>query len=608
MVAWFNRRRGTARARLVVDRLEGREVPATFTALNANDSGPGSLRQAILDANALSGFDAVNFDPAFFNVATPRTIALSAELLISDDLIVNGPGPAILSVSGGNVTRVFKVSNPATILNVSINGLTVTAGRANGGSGIQVGRENLAVDSVVITGNSTTENDAGGGIGVGSTEIESGGSLTVRNSTVSGNSAVGGTGGGIYFRGYGSSILLENSTVSGNIGSGGGGGIAFFGALGSGGFTIRNSTIAGNTASNGGGIFFRFEFATDTALIQNSTITGNTSTSINSNPSYGGGGILARRGTLQLTSDIVSGNTATVSNGRSDIATSSSATVTMNFSAVGDPDGFTPSAASGDNLPFGVALGLSPLANNGGPTQTVALAAFSPAIDTGTNPANLPADQRGALFPRSFGGGTDIGAFELQSVTAAPQVSGVAFNAGQADVTQRSRVRSATVTFNTQVTFAGAVAAAFDLSRIGGGTVGGFTATATVVGGVTVVALSGFTGGESEFGSLTDGRFTVLVRADQVFAGGQFLDGNGNGTGGDDYTLNGTVANGLYRLFGDVDGDGTVNAFDFARFRNAFGFSAGDPDYLDYLDINGNGIINAFDFSQFRIRFGATVP
>jgi hypothetical protein len=56
---------------------------------------------------------------------------------------------------------------------------------------------------------------------------------------------------------------------------------------------------------------------------------------------------------------------------------------------------------------------LQPLANNGGPTQTHALGAGSPAIDTGNNDAVLSTDQRGYGFPRTVGAGTDIGAFEL---------------------------------------------------------------------------------------------------------------------------------------------------------------------------------------------------
>ena len=61
----------------------------------------------------------------------------------------------------------------------------------------------------------------------------------------------------------------------------------------------------------------------------------------------------------------------------------------VNFSAVGDADGFTPSATSGNNLPFGTPLGLGPLANYGGPTQTIPLGSASPARNAGSNPANF---------------------------------------------------------------------------------------------------------------------------------------------------------------------------------------------------------------------------
>jgi glucose/arabinose dehydrogenase len=187
-----------------------------------------------------------------------------------------------------------------------------------------------------------------------------------------------------------------------------------------------------------------------------------------------------------------------------------------------------------------------------------------------------------------------------------PQVGSVTVNGGVG--AQRSRVTSVTVTFNEAVTFAGPVADAFALARIGGGAVGSFTAAAAVVNGITVVTLANFAGAEAQFGSLADGRYSVTVRADQVSSGGQPLDGNGDGLGGDDYALNGSVANGLYRLYGDANGDGTVNAADFGPFRGAFGSSVGQSAYLDYLDLNGDGVINAFDFAQFRTRFGSGVP
>jgi hypothetical protein len=171
---------------------------------------------------------------------------------------------------------------------------------------------------------------------------------------------------------------------------------------------------------------------------------------------------------------------------------------------------------------------------------------------------------------------------------------------------QRSRVTSLTVTFSTQVTFAGPVGSAFTLTRTGDNAAVSFTATSSVVGGVTVVTLSGFTGTATEFGSLADGRYTLTTLAAQVSAGGRQLDGNGDGTAGDNYTFG--DAQGLFRMYGDVNGDRAVNGTDFALFRGAFGTTAGNPAYLAYLDFDGDGAINGLDFAQFRTRFGTTLP
>jgi hypothetical protein len=272
-------------------------------------------------------------------------------------------------------------------------------------------------------------------------------------------------------------------------------------------------------------------------------------------------------------------------------------------------------------------------------TATVTLGGLAPAggavvtlqsgnTSVATVPVNVtvPAGQRTATFTVTtlpvgaaawgtisaiYGGATVSNGLRVNAApVAAPRVSGVQVNVGQSDPTQRSRVTSVTVTFSTAVTFADPsnVAAAFGLSRVGGGAVGGFTASASLLNGATVVTLSGFTGAETEFGSLADGRYSLTVRAGQVTAGGQQLDGDGNGTGGDDYTLAGSVGNGLFRLYGDVSGDGTVNAFDFGQFRPAFGSSSGQAAYRDYLDIDADGSINAFDFGRFRNRFGSAVP
>jgi hypothetical protein len=86
------------------------------------------------------------------------------------------------------------------------------------------------------------------------------------------------------------------------------------------------------------------------------------------------------------------------------------------------------------------------------------------------------------------------------------------------------------VSFSAQVSFAGTVASAFTLTRAGGGAVA-FAAIASVANSMTVVTLNAFTGSETEFGSLKDGRYTLTALASQIGAGGQHLDGNGDGAG-----------------------------------------------------------------------------
>ena len=110
-------RRGLYRPCLEV--LEERALPSSYHVTNTNDSGTGSLRQAILDANANLGADSV-----VFVTGLRGTIRLtSGELLITDDLTIQGPGAKQLSVSGNNASRVFEI---ASGLDVAISGLTIT--------------------------------------------------------------------------------------------------------------------------------------------------------------------------------------------------------------------------------------------------------------------------------------------------------------------------------------------------------------------------------------------------------------------------------------------------------------------------------------------------
>jgi len=177
-----------------------------------------------------------------------------------------------------------------------------------------------------------------------------------------------------------------------------------------------------------------------------------------------------------------------------------------------------------------------------------------------------------------------------------PRVSGVAVNNGAA---QRSRVSSVTVNFDALVTLPANPADAFALNRLGDAAAVALAATVTNTTTTSVVLT--FTGGAVFGGSLLDGRYTLTVLGGLVASAAGLLDGNGDGTGGDDYVLTGTPANGLFRLFGDADGDGDVDAADYGAFRGAFGTT--NP----VFDIDGDGDVDTADFGQFRGRFGTSV-
>jgi predicted outer membrane repeat protein len=169
---------------------------------------------------------------------------------------------------------------------------------------------------------------------------------------------------------------------------------------------LTNSTVSGNSAAqNGGGI----RAAAVTLL--NDTITNNSAHT-------GGGVFLADMGTSSVRNTIIAGNFVDHGGAGPDL---SGAFNSDGHNLIGDGTGSTgfTNGTNGDLVGTAdkpIDPRLAPLANNGGPTQTHALRAGSPAIDAGDN-ANAPAtDQRGIARPRDGDGNgsrtTDIGAFE----------------------------------------------------------------------------------------------------------------------------------------------------------------------------------------------------
>jgi len=189
--------------------------------------------------------------------------------------------------------------------------------------------------------------------------------------------------------------------------------------------------------------------------------------------------------------------------------------------------------------------------------------------------------------------GTDQGAAYVFSI--APRVQAVHVNGGSQ---QRSLVTSLAVTFDQPVTLPANPALAFRLHRQGDNAEVALAAVVDPSSPGPTVRLT-FAGGAVDATSLADGTYTLTALASQI-AG---LDGNGDGNPGDDYLLVGNPPfNSLYRLFGDNDGDGDVDATDFGAFRAAFGSISNLA-----FDFDGDGDVDAADFGHFRARFGSTV-
>jgi uncharacterized delta-60 repeat protein len=192
-----------------------------------------------------------------------------------------------------------------------------------------------------------------------------------------------------------------------------------------------------------------------------------------------------------------------------------------------------------------------------------------------------------------------FGVFRLTGDTPPSKLASVTVNDGAA---QRSMVTSLKVAFDSKVSFVGSPANAFQLNRQSDDAAVNLSAVLDASG--TFVTLT-FTGGAVDLaGSLADGRYTLKILASQF--GGLGFDGNGNGLAdlspSDDYVLIGDPAtNKLFRMYGDVNGDGTVSASDFILFRQAFsGVSFA-------FDFDGDGGVTDSDFIQFRLRFGGSI-
>src|SRR5262249_34683950 len=125
-------RRGSPRprpARPAVEALEERWVPATILVTNIADAGPGSLRQAILQAEAGGGGDTITLVPTL----PGKVIQLASSLpTLTRGETITGPGPAALMVNGNGAVRIFTAASPTL---ATISGLTIQGGNSGTGDG-----------------------------------------------------------------------------------------------------------------------------------------------------------------------------------------------------------------------------------------------------------------------------------------------------------------------------------------------------------------------------------------------------------------------------------------------------------------------------------------
>ena len=355
-------------------------LSATFTVTTTSDSGPGSLREAIASANATGGADRIEFQAGLTG-----TITLASALpVMSDDVVVDGPGAAAITVSGGGGVRVFEVAGGTT---AEIAGLTIADGSAPTGAGIS-NEGTLVLRDCMLTNNAAVPSGIGGGVD------NFGGTLTIERCTISGNLAD--IGGGVASD---TTLSIVETTITDNTSVLGGG------IDNSGGAMVRRSTISGNAADFGGGLG-----NTGQLVVFNSTVSGNSATD-------SGGGIENFEGEVELEFTTIARNTAVSGAGiwndnllesKNSLVVDSNGSDCDNAGGQFDTAGVnyqTDGTCPGFDTETTTAIALDALADNGGPTRTHALAPTSVAVDAAADCTRLDGttvvdiDQRGIARP-----------------------------------------------------------------------------------------------------------------------------------------------------------------------------------------------------------------
>ena len=333
-----------------------------FTVTNLEDTGVGSLRQAIELANSQPGKDEIVFEDS---LSSGEITLTSGELTIGDEVQIQGLGADDLTISGNNNSPVFVIDDGTdNLVEVAITGLTITEGvdretPTNSGAIIDPGAgidnlEQLTLNDSIVTGNDGTAIDNAGTLyfnnsiiednnTVGTPGISNGGTAVIVGSTIRNNFTP--TSSGIVFNG--GTLTVEDTLIADNNGYG----IQNFNFNNTAVATITNSTIENN--ASGGIRNFSFTSRFDDApsgdnlvIVNDSTIRGN----------FREGGISNSGAAVEVNNSIITGNVSEFEGGG--ISNSGEATLTVNGSTISN------NVAGGD-FSSGDGGGISNTANPG---------------------------------------------------------------------------------------------------------------------------------------------------------------------------------------------------------------------------------------------------
>jgi hypothetical protein len=543
--------------------IQGAACNNAITVINAGDSGPGSLRQAIADA---CPGGRITFDNNY-------TIHLTTTLSIDKRLTIDGEAHAVdvSGDSGGDGTPDVTVFTITSSSAVTLTHLSIVNGKGIPSGGGIYNQGTLAVQDSALSGNTA---------GILGGAIYNAGTLTVTNSTLFSNSAGALGGGGISNFGI---VIVQNSILSNNSSGSAGGGMY----NGGGTLIVQNTTLSGNSAVYyGGGIYNNV----GTLTVQNGTLSGNSAGWI-------GGGIDNDGGTLHLYNTLIA-NSLSSGDCRGSVATNNYNLMTSTGSdACGLANG------TGGSL-IGVNPLLGPLGDYGGATSTIPLLPGSPAIDAGA--ACLSADQRGATRPQ--GAACDIGAFESEGFSLA-----LAGGDNQSTLINTAFANPLSVTVSSAygepvgpggvITFAAPAAGASlnpavrtattsasgaaSVTATANGLVGSYAVTATATGVLTPVTFH-----------LTN---TTAVPAMAVLGNGQvILDGNGTPTTADGTDFGSAALGQAVTHTFTISNDGTADL----TLTGAPLVSIGGPAALDFSLVASPTItVTSGAATTFRVRF-----